>query len=43
MDVFLNSEIGRGITGIIISVVITLAALSPVIFMELFSNLLNVF
>jgi hypothetical protein len=38
MESFFNTDIGRGITGIIISIVITLAVLFPIFFMELFSR-----
>lgn len=40
MKSILKSEIGRGVTGIIISVAITLVVLFPVLLMELFSILM---
>jgi len=40
MDVFLQSEIGRGITGVVISIGLTLIAFFPVLLMELVSVLI---
>ncbi|MFU0800337.1 MAG: hypothetical protein ACFWUE_06730 [Xylanivirga thermophila] len=37
MKMFLRSDVGRGITGALISIALTLAILFPVIFMEMFS------
>lgn len=36
-----KSDVGRGITGIIVSIIIILAALFPIFFMELFSQLIS--
>ena len=41
MNTFLKSDIGRGITGAILSIGITLAVLFPIVIMELFSKLIN--
>ena len=41
MNTFLKSDIGRGITGSILSIGITLAVLFPIVIMELFSKLIN--
>lgn len=43
MYMFLNSDLGRGVAGIIISIVITLAALLPVLLMDWFSKLITAF
>lgn len=36
-----KSEVGRGITGIIVSIILVLAALFPIFFMELLSQLVS--
>ncbi len=41
MKTLFRSEIGRGITGAILSIGITLAVLSPIVFMDLFFRLFN--
>lgn len=41
MKAFLESDIGRGITGIGLSIAIILAVMFPVLFMDLFSKLIN--
>lgn len=41
MNTFLKSDIARGITGVGLSIGIILAIMFPVIFMDLFSKLIN--
>ena len=41
MNTFLKSDIGRGITGVGLSIGIILAVMFPVLFMDLFSKLIN--
>jgi len=41
MNTFLKSDIGRGITGAILSIGITLVVLLPIVLMDLFFKLIN--
>jgi hypothetical protein len=41
MKAFLRTDIGRGITGIGLSIGIILAVMFPVLFMDLFTKLIN--
>lgn len=41
MNTFLKSDIGRGITGVGLSIGIILAVMFPVLFMDLFSKIIN--